>query len=276
MDENKPATHVIDPEGEVMLVLQNPNAPFAVWEGDSESKKDDTLQKQEFRILVSAKHLTFVSPVFKYALEGNWKEGNVVRAGRVVEITADGWDLEALLMLLKICHCQHHQIPRTISLELLAKILVLADCYQCFDTLRYFTDTWIGDLEKTTFPEQYSRDVLLGVWISWTLKVPTLFKQATVVAVWHAKHKITSIGLPISQKVIDHINRERRKLIGEIFSRLDKLEGDLIDAPRSYSFECRSIMLGNFIIQRHSKGTVPWLNVKWTNLFGGLDLGTLL
>ncbi|KAE8412770.1 hypothetical protein BDV36DRAFT_300570 [Aspergillus pseudocaelatus] len=202
MESGSNATHVIDPDGNVMIILQNANRPFAASSEESNPpKKCKTSQNQEFRILVSASHLTFVSPVLRSALDGTWKEGLTFCTAGSVNITADGWDLEAFLILLRICHCKHHQVPRTLSLELLAKITVLVDYYECFDVLRFFADTWISCLEQD-FPTQYSRGLLLWVWISWALKLPALFQQATGVVINQATDSITALGLPIPQKII--------------------------------------------------------------------------
>ncbi|KAE8346827.1 hypothetical protein BDV24DRAFT_147451 [Aspergillus arachidicola] len=196
-------THVIDPDGNVTITLQNANKRFVrfIEESNLKRKRKTPFVTQKFRILVSASHLTSVSPVFKSALEGTWKEGFTLRSAGSVNITVDGWDLEALLVLLRICHCKHHQVPRTLGLELLAKITLLVDYYQCFDVLRFFADTWISCLAQS-FPTQYSRDLLLWVWISWAWKMPALFKKATGLIISQATGSITSLGLPIPQRII--------------------------------------------------------------------------
>ena len=82
-----------------------------------------------FCIRVSAKHLMFASPVFK--------KSAFLEQG-CVEITADSWDLEALLILLRIIHCQLYYVPKQMSFELLAKATVIADYYECHNALCFF------------------------------------------------------------------------------------------------------------------------------------------
>jgi hypothetical protein len=53
-----------------------------------------------FRIQVSAKHLALASPVFKQILKAGWKESLTYLQKGSVEITADSYDIEALLILL--------------------------------------------------------------------------------------------------------------------------------------------------------------------------------
>lgn len=71
----------------------------------------------DVRIQVSAKHLMLASPVFKKALTGKWKEGSTFVGTGSVVITTEGWDVEAFLILLRILLCQHHKLPKRVSLE---------------------------------------------------------------------------------------------------------------------------------------------------------------
>lgn len=80
-----------------------------------------------FRIQVSAKHLALASSVFKKILTGGWKESITYLQKGSVEITAGSWDIEALLIILRIIHCQSYGVPRKLTLEMLAKVAVLAD-----------------------------------------------------------------------------------------------------------------------------------------------------
>lgn len=49
-------------------------------------------------------------------------------------VPAEDWDGEALLCVLQVLHLHNSQVPRTVSLEMLAKIAVLVDFYKCADT----------------------------------------------------------------------------------------------------------------------------------------------
>lgn len=108
-------THIIDPEGEVIIFLRNANPPFApddyedmteemnsfklsgACEGLADEQPDEKRLAEEqpsetptedahlsetsddkcFHIRVSAKHLIFASPVFKNILTGGWKESGL-------------------------------------------------------------------------------------------------------------------------------------------------------------------------------------------------------
>jgi hypothetical protein len=58
-----------------------------------------------------------------------------------VEITIDSWDIEALLILLHIIYGRYYQTPRKITLEMLMKVAVLADYYDCREALNIMVTT---------------------------------------------------------------------------------------------------------------------------------------
>jgi hypothetical protein len=83
-----------------------------------------------------------------------------------VEITADSWDTEAFLFLLRIMYCQFMQIPRKMSLEMLAKVAVIADYYECKEVVQFFLDMWIEALDDE-IPMAYCRPLVLWLWVAW-------------------------------------------------------------------------------------------------------------
>lgn len=210
-------THVIDEDGEVIIILENANAPFAVWSDneqdveipqESETKNDETA-KNEYRIQVSAKHLMLASPVFKKALSGGWKESFTFVNKRSVEIKVDSWDIGAFVIFMKIIHCRLNAIPRKLNLELLSKITALADYYGCLNIMSIFRDVWINQL-RNNFPTSHCRDLLLWLWISWAFRVHDLFQKATLTAMAQSNGWITNLGLPIPDKIIGMDSRKGR------------------------------------------------------------------
>lgn len=161
----------------------------------------EIVEHESFSIQVSAKHLTMASPHLKSTLRGGWKESITELNKGSVEIVCKDWDLEALLIVLKIIHCQHNELPRTIDLDLLAKVAVIADYYECTDKTRFFADRWIENLEQN-FPLTYSRDLMLWLWISWLYRLPVQFEKSTSIAMTQSKSTITTLGLPIPNKIL--------------------------------------------------------------------------
>ncbi|OJJ88525.1 uncharacterized protein ASPGLDRAFT_162963 [Aspergillus glaucus CBS 516.65] len=265
-------THVIDEDGEVIIILENANAPFAVWSDNEqdveipqelETKNDETA-KNEYRIQVSAKHLMLASPVFKKTLSGGWKESfNFVNKGSV-EIKVDSWDIGAFVIFMKIIHCRLNAIPRKLNLELLSKITALADYYGYLDIMSIFRDVWISQL-RNNFPTSHCRDLLLWLWISWAFRVHDLFQKATLTAMAQSNGWITNLGLPIPEKIIDTMNDQRQSTIYNIVDSLHQKKENLL---HSDCHPCNAALLGNLIMEMNSNGllsptpTAPFLGIS--------------
>ncbi|KAM5467099.1 hypothetical protein MauCBS54593_005719 [Microsporum audouinii] len=277
---------VIDPSGEVKIILSNANTPFAVWDEslspqntrpdgfettstmkaagsgqminqgaageDSVGQSlDEDQTKRHICIQASAKHLVLASPVFKRMLADGWKEGATLSEQGSVEVTADGWDPQVFLIWLKIIHCQHHDVPRQLSLEVLAKIAVISDYYECKSVLGFFSETWISSLE-TSIPTKYSRDLILWMWVCWYFQLRSQFREATLIAMEHAISPIPSLELPIPAIVINTLDKRRTQAIESTISMLNQWQQDLTNNSRGCNFECRSMMLGALIKNMHS------------------------
>jgi hypothetical protein len=53
----------------------------------------------------------FASPVFKRLLTGGWKESVTYLKQGSVQVTADDWDTEAILIVLRAIHGQYYALP---------------------------------------------------------------------------------------------------------------------------------------------------------------------
>lgn len=195
------------------------------------------------RIQVSAKHLILASPVFKKIITGSWKESITYLQKGSVEINAEGWDTEALLILLRVIHCQYNSVPRKMTLEMLAKVAVLVDYYRCNEAMSICTDIWIGSLEEK-IPTGYSRDLILWLWVSWIFQLSAQFKEATSTAMSLSNGLVDNLGLPIPDNVIGSMNDRRHEAIGNIVNLLYGIHEAFLSGTRGCSFECRSIMYG--------------------------------
>lgn len=199
-----------DLDGDVILVLMNPNAAFAVWDNskdypspepsstpansntqtanpsstqassqqtqpvaaapgnngtqtasDEPSNKDEQIQMK-----VSSRHLTLASPYFKAMLTGGWKESENLRRDGSVQIEEEGWDPEALTIVLNITHCYFKKVPRQVSHAMLAKIIAVVDYFECIEVIDPYAERWIDQLKgKLAFTTEL-RSIVLWVWIS--------------------------------------------------------------------------------------------------------------
>ncbi|KOC12750.1 hypothetical protein AFLA70_245g001961 [Aspergillus flavus AF70] len=105
-----------------MIVLRNANAPFAVSELPSPAiTEEPTTDPFAESITTTIKRII----CFKASLTGGGKENITFCQQGSVEMTTEGWNLEAFLILLKIIHGQAHDLPQKLSFRCLVRLL----CY---------------------------------------------------------------------------------------------------------------------------------------------------
>jgi hypothetical protein len=110
---------------------------------------------------VSSRRLMLASTIFKSALSGgNWIEGQKKSDGHYY-ITADDWCEEVFLLLLNMLHLHSRQMPSKISLDMLAKLAVLTDYYDCAEAIESFTSIWIPSVDEKEAPVGYCRETIL-------------------------------------------------------------------------------------------------------------------
>ncbi|KAL2159253.1 hypothetical protein VTH06DRAFT_2688 [Thermothelomyces fergusii] len=190
--------HEVIQDGDVVLVLNNPNAPFAVW--DSSDAPSPSPATGSVTFLVSSHHLKSASPVFSAALTGPWDESVPAADGRR-RIAAEHWDPEALLILLNLIHGRNNRVPRTLTLEMLCKVSVLVDYYSAHEAARFPGLLWIDSL-RPSMPQEYGRDLILWLCISWVFQDEDVFKVATATAVRGSIKPVSALSLPIPEAVI--------------------------------------------------------------------------
>ncbi|KAJ0162450.1 hypothetical protein CTA2_4530 [Colletotrichum tanaceti] len=285
--------HKIDPDGDVVLILHNPNAPFAVWNGNEEIERlalsalkesgnagsgstttglshneslsliqqwegltpeaqpvepvDEPVDEPKIKYLVSSRHLSLASNYFQAKFKGPWMEASTKHADGRYHVDASDWDSRALLTLMQAMHGRHRAIPRQVTLEMLAKMAVLVDYYDCLEVIEIFSSMWIESLKNKLLnglPTQYGRDMVLWLLISHVFQQDDVFSQMTKIAVTQSKEPVLTMELPIPSIVTDLIEWQRQDAIEFIVKTLQDLLGTLRKGLSGCDFECSSILLG--------------------------------
>ncbi|KAK3064938.1 hypothetical protein LTS18_001902, partial [Coniosporium uncinatum] len=138
---------------------------------------------ESVKIRVSSRHLTLASPYYSDMFKGSMKEADTFRNNGSAQVQVEDIDADALVVVMRIIHGRTREVPRTVTLEILAKIAVIVDLYQCHEAVELFTDMWITHL-KTTVPKMYSRDAVLWICISWVFQQRNEFYLATRATQW--------------------------------------------------------------------------------------------
>ena len=103
---------------------------------------------------------------------------------------------------MNVLHSHCRQVPRTVSLEMLAKIAVIADYYKIHEALQIIVSLWIKTL-KQALPSSLGRDVILWILVSSVFGAATIFRKVTEVAILRSRKDIEiPRELPIPPAVI--------------------------------------------------------------------------
>ncbi|KAM0234826.1 hypothetical protein ACHAPO_006190 [Fusarium lateritium] len=118
----------------------------------------------EIRMRVSGKHLALASPCFKKILDAPVAEEHVDDSG-LRRITARGWHPWAFNAIINIIHLHHRDVPKSLSLELLAELAMIVDYYECHECMEPYHIIWLESLQYR-IPTEYGQDCILFMGIS--------------------------------------------------------------------------------------------------------------
>jgi hypothetical protein len=179
----------------------NPSPGPQAMDIDTEEASTSSPPK-EIHYLVSSAHLRATSKPFARGLSGDWAEGRRDSNGRY-RIVVDSWDEVALLTLLNVIHLINKQVTHEPELELLAKIAVLVDYYDCGEAVSIYSRVWMAWLQDADpVPAQYGRKLMLWMCIAGVFRHEKIWKQATKTAIWTDNEDVRTLGLPISGKAV--------------------------------------------------------------------------
>lgn len=200
---------VMDPDGDTIITLKNPGAPFAInpspaavdtAQGDLSSETDESTAPT---FLVSSRHLILASPVFKKMLAGSsWSEAKKVDGQ--FKVDASEWDTQALSIVLNLVHGRHRRTPKTVTLESLANIAAIVDYYEFHEAVEATCSSWVSTLRVSEpIPTTPERRLFLWMFNAWVFGLEDVFKSTTKAAILQATSVLEAPdNLPIPGKVI--------------------------------------------------------------------------
>ncbi|KXJ93463.1 hypothetical protein Micbo1qcDRAFT_161478, partial [Microdochium bolleyi] len=173
---------------------------------------------------------------------------------------------------MNIIHGRTRKTPRSVNVEMLAKIAVLVDYYECFEVVDMFVSRWLEDL-KGEISSVYGRDLVLWLSISWVFQQPLLFRTATKIAIRDMTGPFPTLNLPIPNEVAMALDRVRTARIQAMLERIRQFLRDLCGQRLWCTFECRSMLIGALTIEL---GRLGLLDATPDSSFPGLSVESTL
>lgn len=198
---------------------------------------------------VSSRHLMSASARFRKELTS--LDESKKNEDEDYNLETSDWDPEAFAILLNTLHLRHRQVPKKLSLEMLAKVAVLVDYYNCGEAFDLLASIWVPHV-RTHYPVpvEYCRDLMLWMLVSWVFKLPEEFKETTEKTILQSKEAcVRDMGLGIPSVVLERIESTRSLTIQAIVSTgvywLETFNtGWRCEYDITRSFECGSMLLG--------------------------------
>ncbi|KAE8356471.1 hypothetical protein BDV28DRAFT_145173 [Aspergillus coremiiformis] len=214
---------------------------------EDSDRSGDVAGEVIFKILVSSKHLTLVSPYFRSRLLRETADsGSFDR--QTIPTGVD--DLDVFFILLDIIHCQTRKVPRVITFQKLCKITVLAELYDCVEAVEAFGHVWAENL-KPEAPFTYSVDLADWVGISWFFQLGSIFQETTGIAIRQSTRPIGARAISLPRFLVDEIENRRQVAIQEIVDCIGtRVEWELMpDGARYCCIDCDTLILGALMRQ---------------------------
>ena len=201
----------VDPEADVLLIVPSSSKPFAPWAGAPQVNGINGVHKATtaaapasrpgLRIKVSSRHLTLASRVFRNKLQFTSSKTTRQADGRIHVKLSEGFDPQAVSIVLNAVHARGSKVPRSVDLETLAQIAIFVDRFQLLDAVDVYAERWISKLEGD-LPNTYNRNLVLWLYISHVFRHSDIFRAVSKTAAAQSHGPIQTLNLPIREKII--------------------------------------------------------------------------
>ncbi|KAM3155659.1 hypothetical protein ABEW05_003800 [Botrytis cinerea] len=180
--------------------------------GFSETSQDEPTPIYNDHILVSSKHMSLASPVFKAMLQGGFIEAITLKTTGKLELPLPDDDPAAMKILIDMIHGRMKLIPRKINLEMFTKLAILVDKYHCAEIACPYPDIWKNTLQDCA--DSYE-EMACWLCIAWQFELDAEFFRASKwIEAQGACDLVTMMArmknnLPIPKQVTDVIEMHR-------------------------------------------------------------------
>ncbi|KAH8685819.1 hypothetical protein BGZ60DRAFT_366017 [Tricladium varicosporioides] len=203
---------------------------------------------------------------FQTILTGNYNEALTLRSKGHVTISVSE-DFDTMVILLNIIHGASRKVPRQVTLDTLRKLASLVSSLGMLDSVEFFSDTWIDNLQREGFPKAYDKTVLPLLFVFWVFNRPDEFKDMTRITQRECDETLDEDAqdVPIAHKIIDVIKRDREFAIETAITIIHALitrymdgqticDGALDDELR---YACDAMVLGSLMKSSRKIGVWP-------------------
>ncbi|TGO20774.1 hypothetical protein BPAE_0267g00140 [Botrytis paeoniae] len=291
----------VDPDGDLVLLLDLmpihesdessskpqinvPNANFFSPEAANSPGRTQNVCTQPFKskILVSSKHMSFASPVFKAMLTGDFKEAVELREKGRIEIPLPDDDACAMIILI-IMHGRFKSVTKYPNLALFAKIAILVDKYQCHESTEFAVKVWTANHRPLPWSRSWY-NTSCWICVAWVFRLDDGFREATEKIIREsgvglgAILKENDLALPIPERVINKIDESRENAISQLINILkdtiSRYQGQTLIYPShslcvldiiSHRETCDATVLGSLIKSATEKRLFPFPEAPFKN-----------
>ncbi|KAH8783391.1 hypothetical protein F5883DRAFT_538633 [Diaporthe sp. PMI_573] len=276
----------VDPDADTLIIIPTPSKSFAPWEetpppSDASSVYAGILRgtsrppntyasiasAPEVRLKVSSRHLGLASKHFR----NKFRYDNPVEADGRVHVTLGGYDPKAVIVVMDAVHGRGRKVPRSVDLELLAKIAVFVDAFKFHEAVEIYAERWFEGLGGA-LPTEYGRELVLWIYASYVFRQHEVFKRASNVAILQSNGPIRSLGLQIRDGLTREIDSQRQQLVRQaldiVYETVDALQED----ERPCSRGCDTFLLGTLVksLRRHKlmwpRPSKPFIGVSFVGI----------
>ncbi|CZR60556.1 uncharacterized protein PAC_10452 [Phialocephala subalpina] len=233
---------------------------------------DNSVDK-ETHMLVSSKHLTLASPVFKAMLGPAFREGQLLKSEGKLELDLEDDDPKAFEILMNAIHGHISKMPETVGFKTFSELTILVDKYQILEAIRHYASRWMKALlpqastKITTSPISVA---LTCLDMCWVLKLKADFKKISRILQQGLACQRTTDGLPIPSFVLEQIQDARQQSMNTMIAFIQKMIVDLSSATNTCqtafhndrerkNLACDSLILGSLIkgLSAHDMWPLP-------------------